>query len=112
MKRSRKISAGAAAAVLLVWAAWRASDSPVVDAEVAGNEIISALERYNADHGEFPARLNLLIPNYMQALPHTNRVNQWLYTGDAANFDLGFHISETEYYFFDTQTHDWKRDES
>jgi hypothetical protein len=95
--------------MLLLWAAWTAGHSPVRDAETAGDEIVNALERYHTDHGVFPGRLNLLMPDYIRALPHTNRVRQWLYTSDAGNFDLGFDIGATESYSYDRRAHNWHR---
>lgn len=64
-----------AAAVLVVLAVLAAVDYFALDGPTlengsrAGQPITAALEKYKADHGDYPAALDLLPPDYLKAIP-------------------------------------------
>jgi hypothetical protein len=59
---------------------------------IIGNSIVSALETYHADKGEYPEKLEMLVPDYFEevpALPVGNK--KWQYKRDGKdNFYLLF----------------------
>ncbi len=70
--RAALLIAAAVLVVLAVLAAvdYFALDGPTLeDGARAGQPITAALEKYKADHGDYPAALGLLTPAYLKTIP-------------------------------------------
>jgi hypothetical protein len=54
-----------------------------------GDLIIAALEKYRADHGQYPPSLKHLSPKYIDKIPSpTWGLREWIYEGDERGFFL------------------------
>jgi hypothetical protein len=54
-----------------------------------GNIVVDALERYHADHGNFPDALVALTPEYLPNIPlPTWGLGEWIYAPTGSDFDL------------------------
>jgi hypothetical protein len=60
-------------------------------------QIQGALERYHADHGEYPSRLDVLSPYYLLRVPEPLILRQvgWCYRGAGGTYQLGTFYRET-----------------
>lgn len=62
----------------------------IEETERRGNAILGALERFNSDHGRYPAALDELQPKYLQEIPTpTWGLRTWKYSSDGAEFQIG-----------------------
>lgn len=62
-------------------------------AEIGANEelaapVLSAIERYEEDHGHLPAELTSILPTYLSAIPKT-------VTGE----DFRYHVDDMDHYY-------------
>jgi hypothetical protein len=58
---------------------------------ILGNKIVSALEVYHVDKGEYPDELEKLVPDYINEIPVLPVGNRkWQYRGGKDNFHLLF----------------------
>lgn len=79
-----------------------------------GRHIIACLERYKVDYGEYPQKLDLLVPACMEKIPSPSwywGVDQWQYllSKDASNFSLC--VSSKNYlteYIYDSDHQTWR----
>jgi len=55
-----------------------------------GEEIISALETYHTDNGEYPETLDDLVPDYIAAISVGEYLHEWRYTSDGLTYTLEF----------------------
>jgi hypothetical protein len=83
--------------------------SNVDESKITGNRITSALATYRADHLEFPARLDLLVPKYIPKIdPPVAGSRTWIYNTeeDAQRYKLSFKTSSSEC-CFDSKDNHW-----
>jgi hypothetical protein len=71
--------ASAAFCSLSGYARWRALGPPPVPRAIAdeGDRIVRALQRYKADVGLWPERLDDLVPTYQEAVPSGWEYHWW-----------------------------------
>jgi GAF domain-containing protein len=72
------------------------SDSRIEESKAIGDEIVAALEKYKADKGIYPAKLEDLAPRYLGRLrAPTAGTQQWDYvrTSGGRFYNLGFYES-------------------
>jgi len=62
-----------------------------------GDSVVLQLDRYRTDHGDFPRRLDELVPRYVGTLPDTATGVRWEYESDGRSFNLGFSVGEDHY---------------
>jgi len=86
--------------------------SNIDESKQIGNRITSALATYRADHLEFPANLNLLVPKYIPKIdPPTagNRIWNYKTEEDSQRYKLSFKtsISGSSECCFDSKDNHW-----
>ncbi|MCE5340603.1 MAG: hypothetical protein LLF92_05685 [Planctomycetaceae bacterium] len=86
--------------------------SNVDESKITGNRITSALATYRADHLEFPARLDLLVPKYIPKIdPPLSGNKSWIYKTyeDNQRYKLSFKTSTsgTSECYFDSKDNHW-----
>jgi hypothetical protein len=66
--------------------------SPDVVTSRNAEVIVLALQRYHTDHGQYPANLTQLVPDYLAQIPEKLiTVNTpWQYKSDSKRFDFGY----------------------
>ena len=86
-------------------------DSSAPDAlNVAGNQIVSALEAYRADHGNYPLKLEELQPDYLADVPEANWGNrEWHYTPSETQYGLHVCRGQDHYpcYYYSSKSKQW-----
>ena len=89
-------------------------DQPTAEeGQERANELIKALEQYKADTGSYPSELEVLIPNYLSAIPQPARRAQYEYellsNGDefTISFDVGISM-DGDYCEYISKTRIWQ----
>ena len=66
---------------LLFWYTFgNPEDDDTRESQTIGNEIVGALEKYFADHGQYPNSLNVLVPKYIEQIKPPTWGKGWIYT--------------------------------
>ena len=81
--------------VVALWLAQSIRHQAFVEASFVGNRVVQALASYRMDRGEYPGALNLLVPQYIDAIPYTGMIAypEFTYRKD----DKGIQASRGEY---------------
>ncbi len=89
-------------------------DQPTAqEGQERANELIKALEQYKADTGSYPSELEVLVPNYLSAIPQPARGAQYEYellsNGDefTISFDVGISM-DGDYCEYISTTRIWQ----
>jgi hypothetical protein len=94
--------------------------SRLAETKRRGNMIVLAIEQYHADHHEYPTKLELLLPKYIETLPNPEwGVRKWKYSrtvtrNDTPDFELRVNESSQtgdgmwRYYAYYPETKGWE----
>ena len=55
--------------------------------------IIAALEKYRADHGAYPEKLALLVPDYLPTAPTAPEGLEYSYSSTGTSYSFSFHYT-------------------
>ena len=94
-----------------IW--WRSS--AILSSQATGDELIERIERYQTDHGVYPASLEQLTPTYIHAIERPSAGERlWRYSlqEDGNSFTLSFAYDDSNYpvCFFESQRGVWWED--
>lgn len=77
------------ATLLLALSAAGCSRAALKETERRGNQVVTALTRYQTDNGHYPASLEELTPKYLREIPSpTWGLKQWRYENNGSRFTL------------------------
>jgi hypothetical protein len=78
---------------------------------VLGSSVVSALEKYNQDHGTYPDVLEQLLPDYMSEIPKSTmgfRGRPLIYRrGDEHSYKLAFQLPAWMLCSYDSSRKEW-----